>query len=358
MGMLEENIFGVRLQLARKMAGMSLQRLSDDLDNRVTKQALNKYELGLMQPTSGVLLALSGSLGVKPDYFLKKELVELGKISFRKKTSLLKKDEESIIEKARDYVERYLEIENLLGIQNEFMNPLESLKIASRKDVEMAALLLRKSWELGSNPIPNIIEMLELKGIKVYLIEDVDKLDGFAVFTSKGVPIVVVNSKDKPIERIRFTIIHELAHILLDFQDSVKDDDKMMERLCHYFSSCFIIPTDMLIDMVGGLTRSYIAIRELITIKEYYGISLRAIVHRLKEIKVITEVYYRKWMVWLTKEYGAKNEPGKYRGEERALRFEQLINRAISEEVISLSKAAAIANTDIGSIRKGSIGVN
>ena len=46
------NNFGNRLKLARKMAGISLQELSDQLGNVVTKQALNRYELGEMNPSS------------------------------------------------------------------------------------------------------------------------------------------------------------------------------------------------------------------------------------------------------------------------------------------------------------------
>ena len=93
------NILGVRLKLARKMAGMSLQNLSDLLENIVTKQALSKYEQGLMKPTNEVILALANVLNVKPDYFLKKKTVELNNISFRKKVNLPVKIEESVIEK-------------------------------------------------------------------------------------------------------------------------------------------------------------------------------------------------------------------------------------------------------------------
>jgi transcriptional regulator with XRE-family HTH domain len=45
-----ENTFAIRLLSARKMAGMSLQKLADALGNVVTKQSLNKYEQGVMKP--------------------------------------------------------------------------------------------------------------------------------------------------------------------------------------------------------------------------------------------------------------------------------------------------------------------
>ena len=352
-----ENIFGSRLKLARKMAGFSLQELADALKNKVTKQSLNKYEMGMMNPSGEVLMAISSTLKIKPDYFLKRGQVELGEILFRKKASLSKKNEEAIVEKVRDYVERYLEIENIVGIQPEFKNPLKNLKISNKNEVEAAAIKLRREWDLGTDPINNIIEMLELKGIKVLLIDDVDEIDGLAVLTSRGIPVVVVNTRNKSIERIRFTIIHELAHLLLNLEKTVADKPKEVEIFCHFFSSCFLLPSEMLTKLIGSAKRNYIQINELISIKEYFGISIRAIVHRLRELEIIIDSYYQRWVIYMSKTYGAKNEPGNYKGEEKSRNFDQLVNRALAEELISLSKAAALWNISINELRKGFIGV-
>jgi Zn-dependent peptidase ImmA (M78 family)/DNA-binding XRE family transcriptional regulator len=352
------NTFGNRLKLARKMAGMSLQDLSNELASIVTKQALNKYELGEMNPSPEILAAIAKVLHVKQDYFLKQHEVKLGEIEFRKRAGLSKKNEEAIIEKARDYVERYLEIENILGIKNDFKNPLESDVIATEEDVAKAAEKLRKAWSLGTAPISNLVELLELKGIRVILIEDVDEVDGFAAITSLGVPVVVVNTKDRSIERIRFTIIHETAHVLLKFTDLVVANKKILEELCHYFSSCFLLPKEILVKMLSASKRNYVYINELINIKEYVGISIRAIVHRCKKNEIITDSYYQRWMVYMSKTFGAKGEPGLYQGKEKSTVLEQLVSRALAEEVISISKAAALCNVTINEIRKGFAGVS
>lgn len=352
----DKNILGVRLKLARKMAGMSLQNLSDQLQNIVTKQALSKYEQGSMKPSSEIIIALSNVLNLKPDYFIKKKSIEIGNISFRKKVSLSIKIEESVIEKARDYVERFLEIENLLEIDNKFKNPVKNLLIKDYTDADLASVQLRKSWELGLNPIPNITQTLELKGVKIYLIDEVDEIDGISFIASNNIPVVVVNIRAKSTERIRFTIIHELAHLILKFDEKIKTDSKLIEKLCHRFSSSFLIPNGKLIEMIGGNHRQYVAIKELISIKEYYGISIRAIIYRLQQLNIITQTYYTKWMVYLSKTYGQKNEPGNYVSEEKIELFERLVDRALSEDFISISKAAVLLNTSVNSIRKGLIG--
>ena len=127
------------------------------------------------------------------------------------------------------------------------------------------------------------------------MIDDVDDIDGLAVFTSTGIPVVVVNTRNKSIERIRFTIIHEIAHLLLKLEKDILENSKEVEKFCHFFSSCFLIPTEMLLKQIGSGKRNYIRIEELIAIKEYFGISIRAIVHRLKELEVITDNYYQRW---------------------------------------------------------------
>ena len=346
-----DSTFGTRLKLARKMAGMSLQDLSNALGNRVTKQALSKYEQGDMNPNTEVLLSIAKAFNLKPDYFLKKKSLELGQVQFRKRAALSSKEEEALIERMRDYVERYMELEEILNVQSVFVNPLEGFEIREKADVEKAAIKLRKEWNLGDNPIPNLSEMLELKGMKIIQINDVDAVDGFAAFTSTGIPIVVVNKKDKSIERIRFTIIHELAHLLLNLS-VLKGNPKLEEEWCHFFSTCFLIPSHMLCQMIGNGKRTYIDIKELIKIKEYYGISIRAIVHRLRSLEVITDNYYTRWVVYMSKKYGAKIEPGEYKGEEDSKGFDLLIARGLSEGIISLSKAAVLCNTDINLLRK------
>ena len=216
---------------------------------------------------------------------------------------------------------------------------------------------LRDSWDLGLSPIPNIVEMLEMKGVKIYLINEVEDIDGSSFIASDNIPVLIINTRSKSLERIRFTIIHELAHLLLNLDEEIEKDKKLVEKMCHRFSSCFIIPDKKVIDMIGGQYRSYITINELIAIKEYFGISIRAIIHRMYQMQIITQSYYQRWMIFLSKTYGQKDEPGNYSGEEKVILFESMVSRAMSEEIISISKAASLLNTSINQIRKGIIGV-
>ncbi len=128
-------------------------------------------------------------------------------------------------------------------------------------DADRASEQLRKSWELGLNPIPNITQTLELKGVKIYLIDEVDEIDGISFIATNNIPVVVVNIRAKSTERIRFTIIHELAHLILKFDEKTRTDSKLIEKLCHRFSSSFLIPNGKLIEMIGGTTANMLRLK-------------------------------------------------------------------------------------------------
>ena len=60
-------MIGKRLKLARSAAGLSLRGLERRIENRVTAQAIGKYERDESMPSSGVLIALATALEVSVD---------------------------------------------------------------------------------------------------------------------------------------------------------------------------------------------------------------------------------------------------------------------------------------------------
>jgi Zn-dependent peptidase ImmA (M78 family)/DNA-binding XRE family transcriptional regulator len=342
-----KNQFGIRLASARKMAGMSLQQLSDDLDSVVTKQSLNKYEQDVMKPDSEFLIKVANVLNVTIDYFFREAAVKLESVEFRKKVKLSKTEEESIKQKTIDFLERYFELENLLNLKSDFKNPLKKNKVKKLEDIEEYATELRKTWELGLNPIVNVVEMLEDKHIKVFEIEAPDSFDGLSAYVNE-IPVIVIN-KNFDVVRRRFTALHELAHIVLDFDKSI--EEKELEKLCHAFAGAFLIPKKSFIEEFT-IQRNHISLEELKHIKSYYGISIQAIMARAKNLNIINDYVYKNFSIHFNTLGYRKNEPGEYTGTEKSLRFQQLLYRAAAEEVISLSKAASLNNQSLSLFRK------
>jgi Zn-dependent peptidase ImmA (M78 family) len=164
-----------------------------------------------------------------------------------------------------------------------------------------------------------------------------------------GSPFVAIAS-DLPNDRIRFTLLHELAHIL----GWRKDQERLghNEKACHAFASEFLLPEEVLRRELSERVRHSIAIPELLQLKEKFGISIQAILFRANAAGILTDSGYRA----ILREFGArgwrKDEPGSVPGTEKPLRFERLLFRAIAEDAISMSKAASLSLVSLDELRR------
>lgn len=340
-----------RLKSARLMNGLSLQGLADRIENRITKQAISKYEQGQVVPDSEMIGILADALQVRPDYFHANTEVEFGEIEFRKLKNYPTKEKSRIVEIAKNELSRYIELEEILGIETKFDNPLEGIAINSQADIEFAAEKLREVWGLGSDAISNVVELLEDHHVKVIEIDSEESFDGFATWVNgKDIPLIVLNRSkfENKLDRKRFTALHELAHLLLDVNGL---EEKQKEKFCHAFAAAMLIPAVTMKKELGG-NRSKLSFQELAAIKQQYGISMQALVYRAKDLGLISENYLKQFYIVFTQLGYRSSEPVAYEGVEHSNRFPQLLFRALAEEFISISKAASLKNQKLAEFRK------
>lgn len=337
------NNFGERLNAARKMAGLSLDAVALKTGSMVTKQALSKYEKGKIKPGSDVLLALAKALDVKVDYFFRASTISIEGVSFRKRSRLSKKEEERIKFLTIEFINKYLEIKEILNIRPAFKSPVVHPRIADYADIERAATEIRKNWHLGNGPIPHLIELLEEKGFKIFEVDVEKDFDGLSGYVEgMGVPVITI-FKDGDIVRKRFTIAHELGHLLLDFTEA---ETQSPEKLCHAFAGALLLPKEIMLEELGK-RRNNITAWELKRLKGIYGVSMRAIMARAHHLNIISDNAWRQFNIYVNKKGWSKSEPGAYEGREIANRFKQLVLHAAAEKIISFSKAAELLNKSL-----------
>lgn len=349
-----------RIKQARVMAGLSLRGLADATNGVVSHNAVARYEKGVMLPGSAALSAIAEVVKQPLDYFIRPihRRLELKQIRFRKRVSKLgKKAKEALQDRAKDFFERYNEIEEILGVSHAFSNPLTQTPVASSDQVAELAGKLRSEWKLGTDPLPNVHELMELKGIKVHEIETHNEaFDGFSAMTEVGPVVVIASWLNNDIPRKRMTEVHELAHSLLRIPEDL--DEREEERIVWDFAGELLMPTEVFVDKFGIRTR--IAERELIALKAHFGVSMMSIVYRAKRLNLISEsaatrffkyANYRKWP--------QNGEPGHdaYSGSESNNRFRTLVHRALVERRITESKASALLGEGIEQIREDLRGV-
>ena len=123
-----------------------------------------------------------------------------------------------------------------------------------------AALSLRKSWKLGEDALPNIIEMLEENKFKIVLLEADKSFSGMSTIVDNHFGVIVLNqNKEIPVVRRRFSALHELAHLYLDLSAF---DDKRTEKLCDHFAAAMLLLPGKLKEILGN-KRGKILMKEL-----------------------------------------------------------------------------------------------
>lgn len=353
-------MIGGRIRLARKKVGFSLRKLAQAINNKVSAQAIGRYERDEMQPSSGVLIALSKALGVSLDYLLDSQNIELTNVDFRTKSNTSAKDRARVETEAIEWVDRYLQIESILEIDgSRWSSPVRApKKINSIDEAEELASEVRKKWKLGCDPIPNMTELLEEKGLKVLIVDLPKRVSGFTCVVRRTnglpeLPVIVIN-KDFSLERRRLTLAHELAHRVID---PVNLSEKEEEKAANRFAGAFLIPKEHLETEIGK-HRSALGYKELVDFKRLYRVSAAALLVRLKDIgiisqSVLTYAFQSFARGWRTSEPDPL-ELESFRGKrERPKRFERLCYRALAEGLISVVKAAELLRCSIEEVKQG-----
>jgi Zn-dependent peptidase ImmA (M78 family)/DNA-binding XRE family transcriptional regulator len=341
--------FSERLKAARKMNGFSLQDLSDKISNRLNKQALNRLETGEAEPDSETISLLSRALHVNMDYFFRESSVALDDVRFRKLKKLPAKEQEKVIGKTIEYLERYLELEDLLGIENTLKFKPKSVKVKDAAGAEAEAENLRKKWKLGEDPLYNIVEMLEENNIKVFQVNVDRSFSGMSTVIKDKIAVIVLNENPEiPVARKRFTALHELAHLYLDLSSF---DEKESEKMCDIFASGMLLPANKLRAYLGN-KRSQVIMKELYMIGEQYGITTSAIMYKAYNLGIISASYHKFFMIRYNQYKIKEKEFEVYNGKEKSERFLQLLIKAVAEEIISTTKAAMLNNQKLGDFRE------
>ena len=346
-------MFGKHLQLARKKAGYSLRSLSYALDGEVTAQAIGKYERGEMMPRSSVLIHLASVLGVSLDYLLSERVESLKFSKFRKHSGMSASDRVRVEAAVIDSLQRYFAIEEILsGGSRALKAPrLGNRWLGHEDDGEVLAQDLRRKWQLGIDPIPNMTALLEDRGIKVLMMPLPNRVSGLTCFVYRSrqkarIPVIVVNAQISQ-ERRRFTLAHELAHQLIDKTSPVD-----REKASDIFAGAFLMPKDHLMRAIGE-QRKALCYRELIQIKRIYRVSAATLLVRLKQVGIIGQSTFDYALRTFARGW-RKSEPESLKGNhEVPQRFERLCYWALAEKFIDLGKTCELLQKPLADIEKG-----
>jgi Zn-dependent peptidase ImmA (M78 family)/DNA-binding XRE family transcriptional regulator len=348
--------FGDRLRLARLREGLSLEKLAARLDNKVSAQAINKYETGKMMPSSSVLVSLAKALDVSLDFLMSSQVEELEGVEFRKRANALEREKALVEAQVIDHVERYLAIEEILDLPAapSALDGIKQVVVEDGDEAEVEATKLRRQWDLGGDPIPSMTALLEDRNVRVIEVKLPEKFSGVTCRVKRGanrgdVPVVVFNPIN--VERNRFTLAHELAHAVIKDAKEIKAE-RAMER----FAGAFLVPAAHLRNELGEGRRA-LAYEELVRLKHLYGVSMWALLHRLRDVGIISESDFKNLFrtaarSWLTSEPAPLSPDGEIAKIEKPQRFENYVYRALAEGLIPANKAANLVKKSLSDVER------
>jgi transcriptional regulator with XRE-family HTH domain len=243
---------GSRIKRARKGANVSQRGLAERVG--LSAMMISKYENDQSVPDSEMLLRFSKVLETKLDYFFRPDSFSVELHAYRKHARLGKKKLEAIKIRIQDWLERYLEVEDFFP-QEKIQIELPSFFVETLEDIEAVAKNLREEWYLGSDPIENLIQLLEDKGLKVGLVPGFDDFDA-CTFTFDNNWVIASKSEISG-DRQRFNIAHVLGHLVLKCQQ-----DLDIEKAANRFAGAFLVPKEIAIYELG-LYRRDLDVNEL-----------------------------------------------------------------------------------------------
>ncbi len=350
-------MFGQRLRLARKKAGLSMQGLADRVDPKVTAQAISKYEAEKMMPSSAVLVGIGKALDVSLDFLMGGQVEALDGVEFRKHSGTSARDramaEAIVIEK----LENYLAIEDILELEEPegLFDGLRCDQIDDEGHIDAKAMEVREKWSLGVDPIPSMIALLEDKGIRVIEADLPERINGLACTVNRSgnrpeVDVIVVSSRTN-VERKRFTLAHELAHRVIT---ATGNENIKLEKAMNRFAGAFLVPHEHL-ETEAGRNRHGMTYHEIIRLKWTYGVSAAAMLMRLGQVRILSQsavdYAFRSYArSWRHKEPEPIEHDEGFAAFEKPQRFERLVWRALGEELISPVRAAQMLKLSLQAV--------
>lgn len=327
-------IFSKKLFTARRLSGFTLEYLASE--TQLSKQTLSKYENGQVTPNSDSLLKLSEALDVKIDYFFS-EVISLNSIEnlkFREEDLIDKGEIDRIKLDTLIKIENYLQIEKLANEVVEFKNPVKEVVIKNTYDAKKVAGSLRKKWKIGNEPLRNVIDTLERKGMKIIELVCSSAFNGLSGHF-RSIPVIVINASVKEITRRRFTILHELGHLMLNIDEDVLKDESLVEYICNAFAGAILLPKELMEKEFGNRTK--MSYKELFELKKQYGASVQSILFRAADMKLLEWDKYHEW-----KDIGLQFNTGSYDIDEKSERLLRLALKCLSKDILSIPKAALL----------------
>ncbi len=311
--MLGQKINGEMVRLAREKRRMTQTELASA--SLVPQAAISRIENGERDELSNAQVSfMANSLNVPPAFFYQADLVYSSPMSlhspaYRKKSTVSPKQLRGVVADGNHYVIHLRMLMDSIDLVPEF--DLLQFEVVNGRDLAgqnaravasatEAASIVRASWQVGDGPLLSLTAYIEASGVSVFHADfQGADVDGFTLRPIKTRPVIVLN-KDRPADRMRFSLAHEYAHAVLHAFPY-----EAMEEEANEFAAALLMPKD---GVIADLSARTLTLPYLGQLKLKWRVAISALIYRAREIGVISA--HQATKLWIDmKEYRKKEPP-------------------------------------------------
>jgi Zn-dependent peptidase ImmA (M78 family)/DNA-binding XRE family transcriptional regulator len=270
---------GERVRQAREIRGMTqaeLARLAG-----VNQSNIARVEAGTLIPSPQLMRGIAlhtdfplaffqGTSG--PDF-------PLGSLLYRRRSRLKSQERSQVRQIARLTFELY---ERLSGKFSGYDVRIPRLS----EQPSLAAMITRSALGYSPDtPITELVRRLERNGVAVLSVPcAIHDHDAFSLWTNSDprTPVIVLTA-GKPGDRMRFSVAHELAHLVM--HRTYEGTMNKLEAEADEFAAEFLLPQQV----IKRELQTPITLSQLVELKHRWGVSMQALVMRATDLGVITE---------------------------------------------------------------------
>lgn len=287
------------LTLAREARGSTQTALAKALN--ISQAEISKYENGIREPSEEMVRRFAKRLEFTSDFFYLNEYARSfgsGCVYHRKRQSAAEMKLQQLlamINIKRIQVKRLLRAVNTRNASGFVRMDIDEYSGGAKEIANKARAL----WHLPPGPIQNLVRAVEdAGGVVVRCDFGTDKVDALSQFLPGAPPIFMIN-ESIPADRMRFTLAHEIGHILMHQLPT-----NNMERQADEFAAEFLMPEANIKPHLA-----YVDLPKLASLKPFWRVSMNALLYRASEIGAIDQ--RRKSYLWMLmgQQGFRKNEP-------------------------------------------------
>ena len=266
--------------VAREYRGDSQSSLAKK--SQISQARLSKIENGVSLPDDDVIEAIAEQLNFPVNFFYQSGRAIGQPMSvhamFRKRASVGVK---ALNKLTAELSIRLLNLKALLrsvDIDASLRLPEYDIEDYDHDSVAIAKMI-RNTWLLKNGPVTNLTNLIEKSGVVIFWCDfSYAMVDGVSL-RIPGLPPCIFLNRDRPADRMRFSLAHELGHLVMHRQTS-----ETMENEANAFAAELLMPAESIIpDLRGKIT-----LAELARLKRVWRVAMQALLMRAKTLGLIS----------------------------------------------------------------------